>query len=383
MLAKRTRALASSAEWALPMVHTSVWGLGVERQTWLGRLRHDAARLEALSQQLFELARRYDEGESFTARVFVEIGRAAPVLAPALAVLNPILYAQLLAAGFATGATPAGVSIIGWLVPRGAVLESIENLGKATGALQPGPVSVVAGEQVACLPPKGFAGLLERIPTGVEQVRIEQVTEEGGMRVIVYIGGTRDFEAGASTEPWDMTSNLQALNGDEMADSERAVREALAQAAVDAQTPVTLVGHSQGGLIASRIAASGDFDVTDLVVAGSPSHGVRVPERVRVTAFEHIDDAIPALSAGVSAVSATTLFIRQSAPAVTHPGAIPAHELEAYVTTARAADRTSDPVLRSRRESLISQTSASCVATEYRAVRSLAQVTSRPARGAE
>jgi pimeloyl-ACP methyl ester carboxylesterase len=168
---------------------------------------------------------------------------------------------------------------------------------------------------------------------------------------VVYVSGTRDFDLHPTSEPWDMTSNFQALSGSAQADSEHAVRTAMEQAGIDARTPVILVGHSQGGLIASRIAASGDFAVTDLVVAGSPSHGVSVPERIRVTAFEHSDDLVPALSGPLTAATASTLFLRQKAPAGAQ-GVLPEHELQSYIATARLADASGDPLVAARRKAL-------------------------------
>jgi pimeloyl-ACP methyl ester carboxylesterase len=214
-------------------------------------------------------------------------------------------------------------------------------------------------------------------------VRIERIAENGQTRAIVYIAGTRDFGLHPSADPWDMTSNMQALSDTRVADSERAVRDAMEQASIDAATPVTLVGHSQGGLIASRLAASDDFSVTDVVLAGSPSHQVSMPERIRVTAFEHVDDVIPALSGPVLGAAAT-VFVRQPAPTASAASQLPAHDLKAYIGTARTVDRLTDPVLdapTSKPSSAGTSAEVTCSAREYTARRQIGQAISSATTG--
>lgn len=229
-----------------------------------------------------------------------------------------------------------------------------------------------------CLPTSGFASALERIPTSSAQIRVERLSEIGSSvrtsseRVYVYIGGTQDFALHRSEQPWDMYSNLQALAGVAASDSELAVREAMSRAGVDSRTPVVLVGHSQGGLIAQRIAASGDFNVTDVVTAGAPAHLVDVPTNVRLTSFEHTDDIIPALS-GVVLTGSTALYVREKLgplSASRAASALPAHDLTGYVHTAKQADRSSDPMLRQRKSVLVGDASASCRVSEFEASRS-------------
>lgn len=242
-------------------------------------------------------------------------------------------------------------------------------LGTTAGVLPTGRFTLTSGEVTECVPPNGFAQLLERIPQQSNQVRIESFLEQGQRRFVVYIAGTADFEPHVSRNPWDMTSNLQALSDVAMADSEAAVRRAMLQAGIDAASPVVIVGHSQGGLIASRIAASGDFNVTDAVVAGSPSHRVSIPDRVRVTAFEHTEDLIPALSGPVlSGVTAGALMVRQRAPELGPGVKLPAHDLRGYVATARETDASADPVVSSRRRAVTGHPTT-CEGTEYQSMR--------------
>jgi hypothetical protein len=304
--------------------------------------------LDRLAHHLRDLAAGYRGGETEIARRTSEAVRAT---IPALAVLFPLAYGQALLAALAAGRSAAGVAVLQVLMPGPRPLRVLDVAGESLGVLVPGAQQVVASAASACEPPRGYEQLLERIPEGPAQVRIDRLSSAQGDRYVVYVSGTRDFDLHPTTEPWDMTSNVQALSGSAQADSEHAVRAAMQQAGIDARAPVILVGHSQGGLIASRIAASGDFAVTDLVVAGSPSHGVSVPARIRVTAFEHGDDLVPALSGPLTTATATTLFVRQNAVATTR-GVLPAHELQTYIATARMADASADPLVTSRRQAL-------------------------------
>jgi pimeloyl-ACP methyl ester carboxylesterase len=285
--------------------------------------------LEMLGQHLRALGHRYNEGEGLVASV---LGRIA------------------------LGLTPLALAAT-WV-------------GTFTGLLPSSPVLLRRGAEGSCAPPQGFAQLLERIPQSSAQVRIDRLGHDSDQSFVVYIAGTQDFGARVSQNPWDMTSNAQALSDVAVADSERAVRQAMALAGIDASTPVIVVGHSQGGLIAARLAATGDFNITDVVVAGSPSHRVSIPEHVRVTAFEHSDDFIPALSGpALAGVAAGTLAVRAPTPTSSRPVTLPSHELQGYVKTARAADASADSMLRARKNEVSSRPGQGCTSTDYQATR--------------
>jgi hypothetical protein len=285
--------------------------------------------LEELATTLRTLAHRYSSGEGVMTSVLARL---------------------------ALGVTPLAVTFT-WLA-------------SAVGVLPTGRVSVAVGAITDCTPPQGFAQLLERIPQSVSQVRIESFIENGVRRYVVYIAGTADFVPHVSANPWDMTSNLQAISDVAIADSEASVREAMRQAGIDATSPVIVVGHSQGGLIASRLAESGDFTVTDIVLAGSPSHRVSLPESVRVTAFEHTEDFIPALSGPVLGAAATgVVFVRRSAPALSPGVSLPTHDLRGYVATAREADGSKDAVIRARARAIARNDGEKCTGTDFTATR--------------
>lgn len=217
-------------------------------------------------------------------------------------------------------------------------------------ALVETPVTVTPVLEYESTPPATTEELISRIPRpgeGGPQIRIERYGLERPV-YYVYLGGTMDAGLNANGEPWDMTSNVEAMAARD-AGSQRAAIEAMRQAGIEAEDEVIIVGHSQGGLVAARIAESEQFRVSSLVTVGAPIHKVEVPATTQVLAIEHREDVIPMLS-GIAAAGtlATTLTVRRSVAGITGaPGdPLPAHNLSRYVETAREVDRTSDPRLR-------------------------------------
>lgn len=217
-------------------------------------------------------------------------------------------------------------------------------------ALVETPVSVTPMLGYESAPPSTTEELISRIPRpgeGGPQIRIERYGLEHPV-FYVYLGGTMDAGLAATDEPWDMTSNVEAMAARD-AGSQRAAIEAMRQAGIEADDQVIMVGHSQGGLVAARIAESEQFRVTNLVTVGAPIHKVEVPATTQVLAIEHREDVIPMLS-GIAAAGklASTLTVRRSVAGIAGaPGdSLPAHNLSRYVETAREVDRTSDPRLR-------------------------------------
>lgn len=230
--------------------------------------------------------------------------------------------------------------------------------------------------------PRGVEDLLGRIPRAnpeMAQVRIERYegAPSESATFIVYLGGTIDTALKATDEPWDMTSNLAAL-ADLDAGSYRSAVLAMREAGIASDDLVTLVGHSQGGLLAVRIAQSEEFRVGDVVTVGAPIHQVEIPEGVTLTAIEHNEDLVPTLGGlpsvgtllgGVAllgkastisgaTVSGTTTTVRRSAlPGMTPNAsdALPAHNLSRYVETGRVIDSSTDPQLISLRGRIAAQ----------------------------
>ncbi|MDO4913768.1 MAG: hypothetical protein Q3961_04375, partial [Bifidobacteriaceae bacterium] len=102
---------------------------------------------------------------------------------------------------------------------------------------------------------------------------------------IVLIPGTD----GMPDSPFGWPQNLELSSPAHQmnADSARMVRYAMKQAGIQPYDNVTLVGHSQGGLVAASIASGDhDFSIRHVITAGSPIANHRIPQHVQVTSIE-------------------------------------------------------------------------------------------------
>lgn len=226
-------------------------------------------------------------------------------------------------------------------------------LGATAGMLRETPVSVRGGAPAAVTPATGFADRADRIPEGTARIRVDRyVMPDGADRFEVYLAGTTDFDPRSSGDPFDMTSNVAGLAGGDPG-AYRAVEAALADAGATSESQIVITGHSQGGLIASQLASSGDYRVAQLYTLGAPAGQVAVPESVPWVAVEHTDDVVPAL--GGTWAGADPLLVRREAFADGPPVSdhtFPAHLLGEYRGTAAMADQAEEGRLIAARERL-------------------------------
>lgn len=230
-------------------------------------------------------------------------------------------------------------------------------LARPVGLLRETPVSVARlGRVRAKAPPAGIGDLAARIPAAAEhgpQLRIERYGAAQTPAWVVYIGGTVDWNPDAAAEPWDATSNVSAV-ADRQAGSYRAVVQAMIDAGVRPGDPVIQVGHSQGGLIAAQVAASGEFNTVAVATFGAPSAQVPVPLDLPTLSVEHADDLVPALGGAPADVDARLVVRREVYAGAEVPAnqALPAHSLANYEETARLIDASPEPRLRDFRARL-------------------------------
>ncbi|MBF4567144.1 hypothetical protein ITJ57_00065 [Plantibacter sp. VKM Ac-2880] len=198
-------------------------------------------------------------------------------------------------------------------------------------------------------PPTTYEELVERMPHGgadSPQIRIERYQDASGAdQWIVWTGGT--IEAGfpeSSTEPWDNRSNVTAVAHTD-AESLEATMQAMRLAGIPEGASVLHVGYSQGGIVASGIAASGLFDST-LVTFGSPVESFEFDDDLARTHVEHTEDVIPAVSGerrdslNGGTVVQRSLYDGGTPPPGDDP--LPAHNLDRYRETARLIDQSSE-----------------------------------------
>jgi Lipase (class 3) len=162
------------------------------------------------------------------------------------------------------------------------------------------------------VPPNGFGDLVDGLAyrdaeaSGSHQgdIDVRVVTAADGSRsYIVDIPGTKDWHVapGVHAGPLnDLGTNLHAMGG-QSTSYEQGVAEALRQAGAGPGDPVMLVGHSQGGIVATDAAnhfvSSGQFNVTHVVTLGSPVGRLDVPDSVAMLSVENRNDIVAHLDA--------------------------------------------------------------------------------------
>ncbi|MBX3100825.1 MAG: hypothetical protein KF761_14770 [Salinibacterium sp.] len=234
----------------------------------------------------------------------------------------------------ATGAPTGGLDG----TAKGIVLPA-----RSLGLFDETPVKLVESRPLPTTrPPADYVDRLARVPYGDDepgpQVVIEKYAVPGeSPRFEVYVGGTVTFSPVATTEPWDMTSNMMNAAGDQSG-SVASVRAAMAAAGIDEGSPVQFTGYSQGGGTAARLAASGLYNTQGLVTFGGPTGQVPLPDTFPAVLVEHSDDLVPALG-GEQDNRAAVLVRRDVFGGENLPQqAVPAHHIEYYLQTARLMD---------------------------------------------
>ena len=196
-------------------------------------------------------------------------------------------------------------------------------------------------------PPTGVQERLDRIPE-VNQVRIEKYEADGmPPRFTVYVGPTETFSPYTDGEPWDLTSNTYGVAGLQ-AGSFRAVELAMAEAGIQPGDEVVLTGFSQGGLIATMVAASGDWNVVGLETHGAPAGNIPLPPGLAGMAIRNTDDLVPALAGPQlehDLMQVERRAFREGVDIPTVEGA-PAHQRSGYEATAAAIDDAESRAIR-------------------------------------
>jgi hypothetical protein len=261
---------------------------------------------EALNTELRAAAVTYEGADRLdTALHDIVLGglRSAPALIDAAAVLarthNPVEAAEAFVADDPQLADllitelgiPALLHATAWEMPDGSGVALPE--GRDRTAL-------------AARPPRRLIDVIADLGRrtadhrhGMIDVRILTMPD-GTRRAIVDITGTKSWDPFPTSDITSLTTNGRALVGERTA-YEQGVLAAMHRAGVRTDDQVMLVGHSQGGLVAVTAArdavASGEFNVTHVITAGSPIGltAGSVPSSVQVLALENGPDVVPHL----------------------------------------------------------------------------------------
>ena len=113
----------------------------------------------------------------------------------------------------------------------------------------------------------------------------------------VTLPSTQDWQiiSGDTGALNDLGSNIALmLAPDVQAAYERAVLQAMRKAGIQPADPVMLVGFSQGGILAGKLASTvpPPFNVQAIFVAGAPIDAMRIPDSVSVISLQHRWDPV-------------------------------------------------------------------------------------------
>lgn len=175
----------------------------------------------------------------------------------------------------------------------------------------------------------------------------------GDVRHIVYLPGTDDM----ATLPWtqdedvrDLPTDLLNLSGGPDA-YQQGILQAMAQAGIGPHDPVLLVGHSLGGMEAASILSHGtDFNVTNVVTAGSPTAQLDgFPAGSHVLSLEHQGDVVPLVDGADNPDSVEQVTVTFDDGAA---GIVEGHGYPHYLAGAAAVGQSTDPAVHEQLQSL-------------------------------
>lgn len=217
------------------------------------------------------------------------------------------------------------------------------------------PVLTAVGAPVQQRAPRGVGDVMDVVAksydgstatglpgTDLATVTIQRLDRPDGSRSwVVAVPGTETF-AMSGTVPTDMGTNLRLEAG--MADTmSTGVLAAMEEAGIPADEPVTLAGHSQGGMVALSVAAAaaGRFTIGAVLTAGSPDVPATLPPTVPVIRMEHVEDGTARVDGAPTRLTPQTTIVTRALAEDGRgtPDWVRAHDVARYVETGRRVDR--------------------------------------------
>ncbi|MFJ6677902.1 hypothetical protein ACIQLK_02085 [Microbacterium sp. NPDC091382] len=198
--------------------------------------------------------------------------------------------------------------------------------------------------------PGSMSALARRQPSTERpgDIRVERYTMPGGgQRFALYVSGTRTK---GDVGTFGMATNVPLYFG-ASSSSYESVRIALEKAGAKPGDSVMVSGHSQGAMIASRVALEEEYEVPMLVGFGNPVQADVGPDTVQVD-FRHSDDLVPLLAGGghdASIGAPGSMVVERN---VNPWPWIDSHQMGAYTATAEMLDASSDPRMDAVRQRL-------------------------------
>ncbi len=226
--------------------------------------------------------------------------------------------------------------------------------GPSAGLLEESPVDVRrTSERAVAAAPVGAAERLRRVPDD-GGARIERYSAPGRSdRWVVYVGPTDSFDPRPQGKAWDLASNVGGVGGEGVA-SIRATELAMKDAGIPAGSEVQLVGFSQGGMVATRIAADGRWNAVGLQTFGAPAGNVALPDGIQGMQVRNAEDFVPALAGPQTdhhlLQIERTVYADPSRMPTDQPA--PGHQKVAYAATAQAIDAARSGEVRAQNDAL-------------------------------
>ncbi|OIQ79453.1 NAD-specific glutamate dehydrogenase [mine drainage metagenome] len=191
---------------------------------------------------------------------------------------------------------------------------------------------------------------------------------DGGRGWVVAIPGTQSMSLGAGSNPFDNRTNLAAMAG-VADDSSALVAGALRSAGARAGEAVLLAGHSQGGMVAARLAGDPAFAATyrvrSVLTMGSPIGAMAVPATTQALAMENLSDSVPSIDGTPNPDAPNVTTVKRDLSASSDPRDVAAagslfgsHDLSVYLGTAAKADASDHPSITAWREAAAEVTGA-------------------------
>ncbi|MEN9954972.1 MAG: hypothetical protein RLZZ41_636 [Actinomycetota bacterium] len=209
-------------------------------------------------------------------------------------------------------------------------------------------------------PPSSITQLLDRLwqvsSKGEPTVGIDFFQSGTDQRTaFVYIPGTQTLGLGDEPNPFDLQSNILAMQGAGVAASERAVLEAMNEAGVKESDEVIFVGHSQGGMVAGNLALHpSGYIAAGLVTIGAPIAQLKLT-KLPVMAIEHVNDPIPNVSGKVNPLTKNWVTIQRNSLSSESDAPLHSHSLKSYRNTTVKVDESKGKGITNIKEQLLSQ----------------------------
>lgn len=186
---------------------------------------------------------------------------------------------------------------------------------------------------------------------GVGQcVKITAVGVGASRRWVLALPGTAHMDPTSNANPADFESNVREtlnLPSGMRVGVLKAIHDAMSRAGVEDHysEPVLIVGHSQGGMIATALASDSVPDsgvnVTGVLSLGSPNRRLRIRPDVTMVAVTHVQDIVPSVDGAADRTVDHRVTVERT---LNRPRSSPlyyAHASMTYTETVRRLERRS------------------------------------------